>query len=52
MHLYSLEDVIEELKGREETCDIYEGRYWKERGKYITTGNTYIWDACGWVLQM
>lgn len=52
MHLYSLEDVIEELKGREETCDIYEGRYWKNRGRYITTGNTYFWDGCGWELQM
>ena len=53
MHLYTIDDVIELLKGKEETCDIYEGRYLKERGKYITTGNTYIWDACcGWALQM
>ena len=52
MHLYSLDDVIALLKGKEVTCDIYEGRYWKNRGKYITTGNTYVWDACGWTLQM
>lgn len=52
MHLYSLDDVIERLKGREEMCDIYEGRYQKDRRKYITTGKTYIWDACGWILQM
>lgn len=52
MHLYSLDDVIAFLKGKETTCDIYEGRYWKDRGKYITTGNAYVWDACGWALQM
>ena len=52
MYLYTLDDVIDLLKGKEEICDIYEGRYLKGRGKYITTGNTYIWDACGWALQM
>lgn len=52
MHLYSFDDVIEILKGRERTCDIHEGRYWKERCKYITTGNTFIWNGTVWVLAM
>lgn len=51
MHLYSLDDVFEKLKGREEECDIYEGRYHKKRGKYITTALTYIWDGSKWVEQ-
>lgn len=52
MHQYSLNEVIELLKGKEATCDIYEGRYWKEREEYITVGRSYIWDAYGWALQM
>lgn len=49
MHLYSLDDIFENLKGRERECDIYEGRYSKKRGKYVTTALTYIWDGCQWI---
>ena len=52
MYKFTLDDVIVLLKGKEETCDIYEGRFWKNRGRYITTRNTYIWDGYGWKLQM
>ncbi|EGC75540.1 hypothetical protein HMPREF0490_00739 [Lachnospiraceae bacterium 6_1_37FAA] len=52
MYKFTLDDVIVLLKGKEETCDIYECRFWKNRGRYITTGNTYIWDGYGWKLQM
>ncbi len=54
MHKYSFDDVAELLNGKENICDIYEGRFLKNRGRYITTGNTYIWDiyGCGWVSQM
>lgn len=51
MHLYSLENVFEILKGKEERCDIYEGRYLKKRGKYVTTALTYFWDKCQWAIQ-
>ena len=51
MYLYSLDDVIKKLKGREAIC-VFTRVYWKNIGKYITTGNTYIWDACGWALQL
>ena len=51
MHLYSLDDVFEKLKGREEDCDIYEGRYHKKTGKYVATALTYIWDGFKWVEQ-
>lgn len=55
MHLYSFDDVITLLQGKEDTCDIYEGRYFKNKdgsGKYTVTGKTYIWDSFKWVLQM
>lgn len=52
MHLYPLDEVISKLKGKEDVCDIYEGRYSKRCGTYIINGNTYIWDACNWALQM
>lgn len=51
MHKYSFDNVIKLLKGMEDLCDIYEGRYRKERGRYITTGKTYIWDSNKWVVQ-
>ena len=52
MHIFSLEDVISKLKGKENECDIYESRYHKKRGKYITNGRTIIWNGCVWVTQM
>ena len=52
MHIFSLTEVIEKLKGKESSCDIYESRYHKERGSYITNGKTIIWDGCQWVTQM
>lgn len=52
MHLFSLEDVIEKLKGKESECDIYESRYHKKRNTYITNGKTIIWNGCNWVIQM
>lgn len=52
MHIFSLEDVISKLKGKESVCDIYESRYYKKRGAYITNGRTIIWDGCDWATQM
>ena len=52
MHIFSLKEVIEELKGKENYCDIYESRYHKKRSRYITNGRTIIWDGCDWVIQM
>lgn len=52
MHKYSFDDVTDKVSGIEETCDIYEGRYLKERGRYITTGKTYIWESGQWKVQM
>ena len=52
MHIFSLNDVISKLKGKETQCDIYESRYDKGRGLYVTNGRTIIWDDCDWVIQM
>lgn len=50
MHLYTFDDVIESLKGKEEISDIYEVRYWKRRNYYVTVGKTFVWDGCKWVV--
>ena len=49
IHLYSFDDVIKSLEGKEDRCDIYESRFSKKRNKYITVGNTYEWDGYKWV---
>lgn len=50
MHIFTLEDVAEKLKGREMECDIYETRYYKKRSQYITNGKTFVWDGSNWVV--
>lgn len=50
MHIYSLEEVFLKLKGKKSKCDIYEGRYLKNRGKYITAGKTYVWVNFSWTI--
>lgn len=52
MHIFSLEDVISKLKGKESECDIYESRYYKKRNKYLINGRIIIWDGYNWVTQM
>lgn len=52
MHIFSLEEVISKLKGKENECDIYESRYYKKRNTYITNGKTIIWDGWQWSIQM
>lgn len=49
MHLYTLDDVIKKLEGKEEYCDIYECRYSKRINKYITIGcGWYEWNGIVW----
>lgn len=50
MHIFTLENVVEKLKGREMECDIYETRYYKKRSEYITNGKTFVWDGINWVV--
>ena len=52
MYLYSFDDVIDILKGKECCCDIYESRYWKHIGRYVTVGKTFIWDGFTWTEQL
>lgn len=52
MHIFSLEEVISKLKGKESECDIYESRYHRKRSRYITNGRTIIWDGWQWAIQM
>lgn len=52
MHLFSFNDVVELLRGKEDMCDIYESRFSKRSGKYITVGNVYTWKNGSWVLQI
>ena len=49
---FSLNDVTSYLKGKEDTCDIYECRYDKNRSQYITNGRTIVWNGDAWVTQM
>lgn len=49
MHLYSLNEVIELLKGKECECDIYESRYWKRAEEYVTVGKTFVWNSYDWI---
>lgn len=51
MHIYSFEDVVLKLKGQENKCDIYEGRFYKRRSKYITVGKTFIWVVLAGLLK-
>ena len=43
MHQYSLDDVLALLKGKEVTCDIYEGRYWKDFWVGTANVNQKVW---------
>lgn len=52
MHLFSLKDVTEKLKGQEYKCDIYESRYYKRRSQYITNGRVYVWNGLNWVISL
>lgn len=52
MHLFTLEQVTEKLKGREMECDIYESRYNIDLGEYITVGRTLIWTGAAWIVQL
>lgn len=52
MHLFSFNDVVELLRGKEDMRDIYESRFSKRSGKYITVGNVYTWKNGSWVLQI
>lgn len=49
MHLYTFDGVAELLKRKETICDIYESRYLKQRGSYVTVGKTFSWDGYKWV---
>lgn len=51
MHIFTLKDVVEKLKGREAECDIYESRYFKQHGQYIANGRTFVWNGYIWVVQ-
>lgn len=51
MYKYSLENIFDMLKGRETTCDIYIGRFYKKRRKYITLDIAYVYENGEWVEQ-